>query len=74
MMCPDCLLSEGAKRITAYLKNGGKRLYLPAPGGVSIAEILGFTKTREVRLRDLNGREWEASPCSIPLRAFVGVS
>ena len=68
MNCGDCILGTGKRRVVAYMKDGGKRLYIPAPNGFHVTMIHGFTATGELRLRDEHGREFELSPCSNSLR------
>ena len=74
MSCYDCIV--GAKeRVKTFVKSGGTRRYLPAPCGFSIATIVEVSeKTGDLKLRDMQGREWETSPCRIPLQAFAGVA
>lgn len=75
MSCFDCATRSAQRRVERFMKSGGKRLYLPCPGGFHVVTILGFTQpNNELRLRDENGREFEASACCIPPIAFAGVA
>jgi hypothetical protein len=74
MSCFDCQTRIAARRVDRFLKSGGKRLYLPTSGGFSIATIVERVGANELRLRDQQGREFEASACRIPLIAFAGVT
>lgn len=74
MNCGDCILGTARRRVAAFLKNGGRRLYMPGPNGFHVMTIDGFTAAGEIRLHDEQGRKFELSTCSIPLVAFAGVS
>lgn len=75
MSCFDCDTGMAKRRVEAFLRTGGKRLYLPCPGGLHVVTILGFSQPDgELRLRDEKNRVFEASACRIPPIAFAGVA
>ena len=74
MNCGDCILGTARRRVAAFLKSGGKRLYMPGPNGFHVMTIEGATASGELRLHDEHGHTFELSVCSIPLVAFAGVS
>lgn len=75
MSCFDCQTRIAQRRVERFLRSGGKRLYLPCSGGFHVVMFLGFTSPdQDLRLRDEQGREFEASACRIPLFAFAGVA
>ena len=66
--------NRSLRRIVEFFAMGGRRLFLPVPGGCVIATIVGFTCEGLVRIESDGGEQSEISPCKVPHVAIPGVA